>query len=487
MYNTDIFHAFKTRVDQFRDRNAIVFGSHQITYARLLDGVERLANGLRKLGVSQGDNFALMLPNLPQFIISYYALLRIGATVVPINTNYDEQKLSKVLESSAVRGIIALERFSQRLEKAMSEVPQSEILIYLGENIPSGAISLTQLIADSQRQPEDCEASSKSSALISYTAGSEGLPKGVKFTHENVMAQVYSTRHTLALAPAHTVVCLRPLFHSFGHILNVAALTSGATIVLFTKFDSTQVVDSLNAFSNIVLFASPAQFRKLIQINTEKISTENIVISVCAGGFLSDRLRKEFASRFGHPILNSYGLTEAGPLLTLENYPGEDGDNTVGLPSFGIHIKIVDSEKKEIITGGVGEILIQAANVMKSYAKADEGEGDAFSDGWLRTGDLGRFGQDGQLHFLGRKLDVIFKGGFEVYPHEVERVLAVHSKIKECRVMGIKDEALGEDLKALVVPNNRSSISVKELSRYCNKRLPAYKCPKYIEIVDSLN
>ena len=487
MYNTDLFQASKTRTKQLHDKTAIIYGTHQITYHRLLDAIERLAHSLHRLGVYNSDHFAIMLPNLPQLMISYYALLKLGATVVLINPESDAATLKSILEASNPKGIISLDRYTARIREAISNPTHCKLIICLGDSIPSGCLNLTELIASSKNDLHSFQRDQAKSGLVCYTAGTTGAPKGVNFKHENLMAQVYSIRHALNLNSDHTMLCLLPTSFAFANIVNLmAALTSGSTVLQFTKFNAKHVADSQIPSSDIILFGTPNVYRGLTQLNSQDLSKLKIERAVCTGGFLESSIRRSFAEKLAQPILNSYGLTEAGPLITIQDHHSKEASTSMGLPCFGVELKIVDGEKKEIHSNGLGEIVICGTNVMNRYLKPQEENNSTFLNGWLYTGDIGRLDLDGQLHFLGRKSDMIFKGGFGVFPQEVESVLRTHPKVRTCRVVGVKDGTLGEEIKALVVPVTAGSISIKELSRYCSNRLALFKCPKYFEIVHSL-
>ncbi|NIV96831.1 AMP-binding protein [candidate division KSB1 bacterium] len=485
MFEQELYQTFETSAHRFGPKIAIIFGTHHISYQRLLDAVERLANGLANLGISKGDTCVIMLPNLPQFAISYYALLKLGTTAVPVNIDCADEQLQKIFHLLRPKAFIALDRFSSKIETAITD--QKTHKIYLGENLPSGSTNLTELIASSEPSVPDTEISGDNTALILFTSGLTASPKGVQLTHGNLRAQVHSVRHALSLNSNDTVLCFLPFFHSFGNIVNLAApLSSGCTIVLFTSFETDDVLPALNSFSNIVIFGTPKVFENLSDIDNGQIKVQNIRTCICTAGFLSEDIRKELQDKFGQAILNCYGLTEAGPLVCVEDVCYHNGETSVGWPTFGVQVKIVDDENNEITSKDVGEIVIRAPRVMKGYLDDQRSDEVFFSHGWLKTGDLGRVDEVDQLHYLGRKANVILKGGFKVFPNEIENILRKHPKVGRCRVTGVSDSVLGQEVKAFVEPSNGQEISANELTRYCKRQLPVYKCPGYIDIVHAL-
>jgi long-chain acyl-CoA synthetase len=486
MFQNNLFEIFKSSALKFENKSAIIFASHHISFQRLLDAIERLASGLKKLGVTAGDSFAIMLPNLPQFVISYYALLKLGVRVVPIDLSFQQDDIRRVSEACQLKGIIALDRFVEQIQPVISADSFCKILVVLGETIPANAYDLTNLIAGSEPLSHDLTYEPESPAAVFYTAGTIGPRKGVVFNQNNLMVQMESTRRALALESRHTIFGLLPFANAFGNIAAMMTpLACGSTVVLFPKYEVQEVAASLNSHSDILLIGPPKMFEEMVQAKNQVASFQNVKTAICTGAHLSDQLRAEVLEKLAIPIIEGYGLTEAGPFVTVyySDYSAKNG--SVGCCNFGYQVRVVKHDGTDADVNEVGEIIVQGAPVMKGYLAASNNS-HVFSNGWLRTGDLGKLDEQGYLYFVARQSQRIVKGGFDIYPGEIEAVLSGHPKVKECVVFGVYDDMLNQEVKALVVCKNGEVLTGDELRVYCRDRLPAFKCPKYLEVARSL-
>jgi long-chain acyl-CoA synthetase len=487
MSSFNLFQEFKKSAKKYEDKTSLIFGTHAVTYKRLLDAAERLAGSLSKLGISRGDRCALMLPNLPQFVICYYALLKLGSWIVPVNTLFKEEEIRYLLEDSEAKGIIALSKDVNLIQKAICGLDSCKIQIYLGDNIPTDVHDLTHLIASSPPMSDDIKINADDPAVVLYTTGTTGRPKGAVLSHGNVMAQIDSIRNAVVLESKDVVSSAVPLFHSFGHTVAMhVPLITGCTVVLYPKFDAQEVAQSLKENQVTVFIGLPTMFRSLSYLNVNKEDFSALRYCISSGAPLLQKVRNKFEEKFGKPILAGYGLTEAGPLVTIQRWEHQRKPDSLGFPVFEVQVKIVDNLNNEVQFNEVGEVLVQGPNVMQGYLNRPAATREVLKDGWLHTGDVGKLDEDGLLYIVDRKKDLILKGGFNVYPREVESVLTAHPKVKECAVIGIEDEIQGEEVKALVVPKQGVSLKKEELSQYCRERLAVFKCPKYIEFVNAL-
>lgn len=487
MSDLNLFQAFKDSAKKFEEKTALIYGSHHIPYRRLLDAVERLANSLSKLGFIQGDRAALMLPNIPQFVICYFALLKLGVWVIPVNTMFKEGEIGYLLEDSEAKGIIAVERYKTQVQKAVQNLEFCHIVIFLGDNIPNWAYDLTKLIASSNPMFEDTEIDSNDTAVVLYTSGTTGRPKGAELSHKNILAQVESIRQVLVLESQDTLLCALPLFHSYGQMSTMnAPLVTGSTVVVLSKSQAEDVAKALAEYHISIFLGLPSMFHALNQLEVNKEDFRRLKYCISSGAPLPDNLRSSFEEKFGKPILEGYGLTEAGPLLAIQGLEHPRKPNSVGFPTYGVQIRVVNDSNNEVPFNEVGEIVVHGHNVMKGYLNRPETSKQVLKDGCLNTGDLGKFDEDGYLYIVDRKKDLILKGGFNVYPQEVESILFGHPKVKECAVIGVKDEIQGEEIKALILPKQGEKLTEEELVEYCRERLAVYKCPKYFELVTTL-
>lgn len=468
------------------DAVAIVYGSSSITYHQLGDAIDRLASSLYQLGLRRGDRIALMLPNVPHFIISYYALLKLGVWIVPLNIMLKETEIRYILEDSEARGFIGWQRFSQTLSRSVANLDHCSLHILLGENLPPGTIDLIQLInAGTPAQLESIPVDEI--AVVYYTAGTTGHPKGAMLSHENLSASIQGCRQSLLVRPEDRFLSVLPLFHSFGQIVGMhVPLASGAVIILHSKFDAATIVESLQNDRATIFPGVPGIFEQLLQLNPSKEVFSTLKFCIASGAPIARSLYDEMMSRFGVPVLAGYGLSECSPLSAAQQPMGLIRHGSVGVPLPGLDVRIYDNSGKAAGPGEVGEIAFSGNTVMRGYLNRSEATKDVLRDGWLMTGDVGYLDADGYLYIVDRKKDLILKAGFNVYPREVEEFINAHPKVEECAVIGVPDKYCGEEVKAYVVLRQGQHSSKDELIQYCRDKMAAYKCPRHVEFCGSL-
>jgi long-chain acyl-CoA synthetase len=468
------------------DAVAIVYGSTTIPYHRLSDAIDRLAAGLYQRGLRRGDRIALMLPNVPHFIISYYALLKLGVWIVPLNIMLKETEVRYILEDSEAKGFIGWQSFSQTLSRAVANLDRCHLQIYLGENLPPGCIDLIQLINAGIPLPLE-PVPSDEIAVVYYTAGTTGHPKGAMLSHENLLASVQGCRQTLLVRPEDRFLAVLPLFHSFGQVVGMhVPLASGAVIVLHSKLDSALIIESIQNDRVTIFPGVPGIFEQVLQLKPPKETISTLKYCVGSGAPVTKRLYEEMMNRYGVPILAGYGLSECSPLSAAQQPLGHIRHDSVGMPLPGLEVRILDNTGKTLGPGEVGEIAFSGNTVMRGYLNRSEATKDVLRNGWLMTGDVGYLDADGYLYIVDRKKDLILKAGFNVYPREVEEFINAHPKVEECAVIGVPDKYCGEEVKAYVVLRQGQHSSKDELIQYCRDKIAAYKCPKHVEFCGSL-
>ncbi|MFQ5709031.1 MAG: AMP-binding protein [bacterium] len=487
MSELNVYQVLRSQTKNFEDKAAIVFGEHFISYRRLFDAIERLASSLSNLGVRKGDRFAIMLPNLPQFVICYFALLKLGVAVIPVNTRFKETEVQFILEDARPRGVVAWDRFTALIQRAVEEIETCNILVFLGDSSPANAHNLTELIAEHQPSIEDFSFEVDTPAVISYTAGTTGQPKGAVFSHSNIKAQIVSMQKMCFFLSSDVVLCMTPLFDSFGHITAMTTpLVCGATVVLLAKFDPQQVVNVLKRLKVSVLIGRPKMFRALNRLEVQAADFPDLKYCLVSWGLLPEKIKAGFEQKFGKLVYEGYSITEGGPLVAMQRIDLPRKQRSVGHPGYQVEVRVVDEGDQDVPMTEVGEILVSGPNVMAAYLEDSERTNGSFKNGWLHTGDVGRFDEEGNLYIEDRKCDTIFKGGFHVYPREVEAVLTAHPKVQECAVIGLPDRAMGEEVHALVVLKHGATIEKEKLLKHCRERLEPYKCPKNMEFVKSI-
>jgi len=495
MLANTLFDFFARCSLDYATRECIVFGDSRLTYGYFAKVVERLAAGLAEMGVRRGHRIALMLPNVPQFPIVYYALLKLGVWAVPINVMFKENEIRHVLADSGVDGFIAWEKFSARLLPVVAAKP-CRWQIFFGEKIPSGAIDLTHLIATSMQRFERMSGENKINAdphdpaVIFYTAGATGLPKGAVFSHYNLAAAISACWRNFAVTIDDRFLAVVPLFHSFGQMLAMhLPLAVGASTVLLSKFDPPAIVETIAGEKITHFVAVPSMFSALLRLSPEPAQLASLKCCLVSGAMLPARLREEFEQRYHVPVYEGYGLTECNPFVTAFSAwipRAPEKACAAGFPLKGMEAAVLDSDRRQTPAGKIGEIFVRGPWVMQGYLANGQISRDTFWQDWLATGDLGMLDSEGFLYLVDRKADVIMKAGFPVYPSEVEAILAQHSKVEECAVIGVADRIHGEEVKTYIILRSGQISTKEEMVEFCKSRLAFYKCPRHVEFCESL-
>lgn len=469
------------------DRPALILKEQEVSYSRFGEAVFRLARGLSEAGVKPGDRIALMLPNIVQFPVSYYAILAVGATVVPVNITYKEREVRYILEDAEVRGVIAWEGFRGTLTKAADGLDQCSLFIYLGQRIPRQSYSLTSLQVASAPLDKPAERPDDEVAVILYTAGTTGRPMGAELTHGNLSASGELLYDQFGFGEGDRVLAVLPLFHSFGQAVAMnAPLMCGATVVLEPKFEPARLLSTLRDGRVRWMVAVPQMLKQLLETQAEGAELPHLRYCITSGGPISEEVVARFEDRFGARVLPGYGLTETFSLVTCTRMDREWRPGSVGQPLYGIEVAIWGEEGHVLPPGRVGEIVVKGPTVMRGYLNRPKATEEVKAGGWLHTGDVGYFDEDGYLFIVDRKKDIIIKGGFSIFPSEIEQCLQAHPKVERAVVIGVPDEEQGEEVKAYVLLKPGERASAKEIIEYCKERMALYKCPKYVEFCSSL-
>ena len=488
---------FLSRCSQdYATRECLVYGETRLSYGYFAKVVDRLAAGLAGLGLKRGHRLALMLPNVPQFPLVYYALLKLGVWVVPINVLFKENEIRLVLEDSGADGFVAWEGFSARLLPAVAELKACRRQIFFGEKIPNGAIDLTHLIAVSMQRFERSggetriHAGPQEPAIIFYTAGATGMPKGAVISHSNLATAISAVWRNFAVTIDDRFLAVIPLFHSFGQMLALnLPIAVGASTVLLAKFDPPAIVETIAKERITHFVAVPSMFPALLRLAPDPAQLASLKCCLVSGAMLPARVREEFEQRYHVPIYEGYGLAECNPLITAFSawipHTPEKACAT-GFPLKGMEVAVLDSNHRQMPDGKIGEIFVRGPWVMQGYLQNGQISREAFWNDWLATGDLGMLDREGFLYLVDRKADVITKAGFPVYPSEVEAILSQHPKIEECTVIGVADRVHGEEVKAYIILRPNQTATKEEIFEFCKSRLAFYKCPRHIEFVDNL-
>jgi long-chain acyl-CoA synthetase len=463
------------------EATAVCLDPIELSYTQLDEMSARAVGLLRDRGVEPGDRVALMLPNIPAFTVLYYAILRAGAIVVPMNVMLKRREVSYYLQDSGARLVFAIDDVGEEAEAGAAEAGAAAIVLGRG--------GLHDLLEDCEPETALAETAPEDTAVILYTSGTTGAPKGAELTHANLdgNAEVV-TRTLIQVGPGDVVLGALPLFHSFGQTAAMnASLRGGACLALLPRFDPAAALELMQSLRATVFLGVPTMYAAILNCpQSEDSDLSSLRTCVSGGQSMPVELLRGFEERFGCKILEGYGLSETSPVACQNRPDRERKPGSIGIPIEGTEMKIVDEAGEQVETGEVGEILIKGPNVMKGYWRRPDATAEAIKDGWLHSGDIGRTDEDGYFYVVDRIKDLIIRGGYNVFPREVEEVLYEHPDVLEAAVVGIPDPTHGEEIGAAVVLRSGAEVSADELQEHVKSQLAAYKYPRRIWFLDEL-
>jgi long-chain acyl-CoA synthetase len=484
----------------FPHKIALIFEGKFFTYQQLDRLASKVANGLSGLGVKRGDRVALFLPNIPEFIISYLGILKLGAIAVSVNVMFKTEEVSHVLNDCAAKIVITTEAQCKYVSTA--DLPQLEqILIAEGESdypesyglapqtgrLCDRGLSLEQLMANADSRAKAVTVERHTPASVVYTSGTTGFSKGATLSHGNVISNMYAQNRCCRMNADDQLLLYLPLFHCFGQnaILN-AGLNACATIVLQRRFELEQVLKNIVVHNITMLFGVPTVFIKLLKAEISSKDLQSIRYYFSAAASMPVAVAQHWQSNYGLTIHEGYGLTETSPCACY-NHDLQYKFGSVGMPIENVEMKIVDRSGQQLSPGELGEIAIRGPNVMLGYWNRPQATAQAIKNGWFHTGDLGRIDEQGFFYIVDRLKDMINMSGFKVYPNEVEQVIYQHPAIAEVAIYGVPDPEKGEIVKAnIVTKNSDRAITASEIKEFCSQRLANYKIPREISFVADL-
>jgi len=462
----------------YPDRCAVRLDDTTYSYALLDELSARVAGWLRERGLEPGDPVGIMLPNVPQFPVFYYGVLRAGGAVVPMNPLLKAREVAHYLGDSGARLVLAWQSAASEARSGAETAGASAVVV--------DAASL-EAVGSWPLSPEIAKRADDDTAVILYTSGTTGTPKGAELTHANMRRNASVTATTLlGLGPDDVVMGCLPLFHSFGQTCGLnAAVLSGACLTLIPRFSAAEALRVIARDRVTVFEGVPTMYVGLLHAAAGAPDTSTLRLCVSGGAALPVEVLHGFEKAFGTVILEGYGLSETSPVATF-NRGDRRKPGSIGLPIEGVELRLVSDSGDEVAAGEVGEIAIRGHNVMKGYRGRPEATAAAISGGWFRTGDLARADEDGFYYIVDRKKDMIIRGGYNVYPREIEEVLYEHPAVLEAAVIGVPHASLGEEVAAAVVLRPGALASPEELRDWVKQRVAAYKYPRQLWLADAL-
>lgn len=482
-------------------KSAFTFGETTLNFAQVNGAANQVANGLSKLGIKKGDKVALSCLNLPYFPIAYFGILKAGGTVVPLSVLLKQDEITYHLTDSDSVAYLCFTGtadlpMAQMGKAGFDEVAACTNFIEITADPTSaptieGAATLGGLMNGQAPTFETCQTSAEDTAVIIYTSGTTGRPKGAELTHSNLMLNAILAADLAKLNNEDVTLIVLPLFHIFAMTcLMNAGIYRGAHGVLLPRFEA-EAAFGLMAKHNVTVFAGvPTMYWGLLNYTDPKFDydaiAKKIKVGLSGGAALPVQVLKDCEARFGFKILEGYGMSEGSPVVTFNHMDTETKAGSVGTPVWGVEVKLVDDQGKEVAQGERGELLYRGHNVTKGYYKKPEANAKTIVDGWLHSGDVAIKDEDGYYFIVDRTKDMIIRGGLNVYPREVEEVMIKHDDVSLVAVIGIPDDKMGEEIKAYVVLAEGAKTTEAELMAYTKENIAAYKYPRIVEFLDAL-
>ncbi len=471
------------------DKPVATFTGGQLTYRELDQASDRLAGSLTAIGIKPGDPVALQLPNIPQFLVSYFGILKAGGIVVPLNVMLRAPEVAFHLGDCGARVLITWEGVLAEAAKG-AEAAGLDQIYAVGHAGDSQALPFERLLDVAVPHFEMVTRQPMDTAVIIYTSGTTGRPKGAELTHMQLYMNADIPGRLFDVQSDDIVVTVLPLFHVFGlsSILDVC-VRFGCTMSLIPRFTPAAVLTAIQRDRVTIFEGVPTMFADLLSCpDLDDYDLSSLRIAISGGASIPAPVLDAFEERFGLVILEGYGLTETASTTTFNISTDERRAYSVGKPIWGTQTQVWDVHGRPLPPGPehVGEVVTRGMHVMKGYWHNPEATAASFTGDWLHTGDLGYFDEDGFLFIVSRKKELIIRGGYNVYPSEIENVLHAHPAVAEAAVVGVPDERLGEEVMAVVIVRPSMEVLEHELVSYCRERLAAYKCPRIFQFRSEL-
>jgi long-chain acyl-CoA synthetase len=462
------------------DRTAVKLDDVELSYSALDGASAHMAGLLQDKGLEQGDRVGIMLPNVPYFPVIYYGVLRAGGVVVPMNVLLKGREVKFYLEDPGAKLVFAWHDFADAAEKGASEAGVECVLVKPGE--------FEQVVGAAEPQTELADRGANDTAVILYTSGTTGKPKGAELTHDNLKRNAVLAGRLVNVSAEDVELGALPLFHSFGQTCTMnGAVAVGAQMTQLPRFDPDQALEIIERDGATIFQGVPTMYNAMLHSDRrDDFDTSSLRICMSGGSAMPAELMREFEKAFDCKILEGYGLSETSPVASFNHADRERKPGSIGTPIEGVEMKIVDDDGNEVDQGEVGEIVIKGHNIMKGYWNRPDATEEAIKDGWFHSGDMGKVDEDGYFFIVDRKKELIIRGGYNVYPREIEEVLYEHPCVQEAAVIGVEDEKMGEEVAAAVVLKEGEEASADELKGHCKEQLANYKYPRKIWFADEL-
>ena len=478
------------------EKGCLKFLGNTITYGEVDQQSNRVARNLRAAGLKVGDRVAMTMPNLPEFVTAYFGVLKAGLVLVPLNPLLKAPEISYHAKDCGAKALIAFELFvAEHAPPALELGLKTYVVPFPGSDAkpPKGSHPFSELLEEATKpdpvigdihpaQPQD-------TAVMIYTSGTTGHPKGAELTHFQLYMNCSVAGDLFGARPDDVSLGALPFFHVFGLsvVLNLSIRYGGAVSVV-PRFEAPAVLDAIQTDGVTVFLGVPTMFQAVTAEDRSKHDLSRLRIAVSGGSSMPGEVMRAFEKAFGIVVLEGYGLSETAAGATFNRNAEERKLLSVGKPLWGVEVRVVDDEDRELPVGEdhLGEIVIRGHNIMKGYFGRPEATAEAMRNGWFHTGDVGYKDEGGFFFIVDRKKDLVIRGGYNVYPREIEEVVYEHPDVAEVAVIGRPDDRLGEEVVAVVVPKPGTKPTEKEIIAFAKERLAAYKYPREVRFLDEL-
>ena len=481
----------RDNLEKFGEYARLIFEGRSWTNRELYEASRRLASALARLELAPDDKVVVFARNCPEVLISYPAIWSAGCVVIPVLFLLDTNELSYILKNSEAKVVITTPELHEKVLAAVRSSGNGvrHVIVIAGqEEMPAGALSFDRLVAESEPIAEPVDREGSDLAVILYTSGTTGNPKGVMQTHANLFANAYNSYNSNSRRDVKlTSLLVLPLAHSFGLGVAIGGNLYGGKAILTRWFDPEESLRLIQEYKVQAMAGVPTMYIYMMNHpHADQYDTSSMERWLVGGAPMLNEQIKQFEQKFGGRVFVGYGLTESCPGISgdREELPSKPG--SCGVPNSGVKVKIVDEAGNILGPNQAGEVCASGDNISPGYYKMPEATDETFKDGWLHTGDVGYLDEDGYLFIVERKKDLIIRGGFNIYPKDVEEVLAEHAAVQECAVVGVPDPLMGEEVWAYIVRKYGTDVSGAELITHCQSRLAKYKTPKHVEFLEAM-
>ncbi len=486
----NLIQMLRNAVEHYGRKVAIIFGKRRLSYAELEEASDKIANTLMKSGVSNGDRVVILLPNCPEFVVAYFGVIKTGGTAVPLDTKYKAKELASVFDNCRPKVLVTDDPFLEPLVSILPRFKYLEHVISLGSKYRGNFLSYKEIMAKKLSRTVETKVEPQDIAHIAYTSGPTFRPKGVMLSHKDlVTAAVLSGDAFQQDDKDITALFALPLHHAYGLVVVLlGSLAKGGTVAIMPGLSISSLTELIEKERATIFMGVPFIFDLISRFAEEEgleRDLSSLRLCVSAGAPLPTAIVERFKKYYGLNIIEFWGLTEAVGCVTSQPIEGNGKLSSVGRALPGYTVKVVNEEGRELSTGQAGEVIVSGL-AMKGYFGNPEATAVAIRRGWLYTGDIGKFDDDGDLFLVGRKKEMILTKGQNIYPVDIEDVLNAHPKVAEAAVVGVPDETRGEVARAVISLKEGKSITDHEIIRYCREYLANYKLPKQIIFIDSL-